>query len=437
VTSAGNGSWGNYSWTYDYVPNSAVPTPGRTALLDQITLGTGGNRDYSFGPAGHLDEIVSGALTSTYQHSPEGQIVDIATLGARSTMTYDGRGFLRRAEKPAFSIFEDGFETGNLDCWSTGGLGCFTPTTEVTTTATYGSEGLLYALQRQTGERHNVLYFAGRPVAQLRVPTAGAAAFTYLTTDHLGTPVLAMNQAGATLWRGGFDPFGNDWNGAAGAAGVFLRFPGQWEDSAWAGVGTAGLSYNLNRWYERGTGRFSVTDPVVRSAELGFPEPPFLYANANPTFLIDPLGLASLKPGAECENFNVIVDELARHIRDSCNDCRGFFRDNFGLEIDVLLSGDLPRVVVRPPRSSRTVSAPAALFNCTKNPTEVQLPFDVCKKSLFLNPQRVRKGAASLYHELAHYADCNSGREPYSGEEGCDAEKACFGSVVTGDSSCS
>jgi RHS repeat-associated protein len=269
------------------VPNAAVPTPGRTAILDQITLGLGGgSRDYSFGSAGHLDEIVSGALTSTYQHSPEGQLVDIATVGARSTLTYDGRGFLRRAEKPAFSIFEDGFETGNLDCWSTGGPGCFTPTTEVTTTATYGSEGLLYALQRHTGERHHVLHFAGRPVAQLRVPTAGAAAFTYLTTDHLGTPVLAMNQAGATLWRGGFDPFGNDWNGTAGAAGVFLRFPGQWEDGTWSGVGTAGLSYNLHRWYERGTGRYERSDPYH-----GREEHPFSYVESNPFSATDLLGL--------------------------------------------------------------------------------------------------------------------------------------------------
>jgi YD repeat-containing protein len=286
------------------------------------------------GPGHSTDRIgdplteTRGALTDTYayyQHSPEGQLVDIATVGARSTLTYDGRGFLRRAEKPAFSIFEDSFETVDTSCWSdavpgaaessstTGGPGCFTPGSAITTTATYGSEGLLYALQRHTGERHHVLHFAGRPVAQLRVPTAGAATFTYLTTDHLGTPVLAMNQAGATLWRGGFDPFGNDWNGTAGAAGVFLRFPGQWEDLTWAGVGTAGLSYNLHRWYERGTGRYERADPLnlgrlLNSAQpngmirpesvlratlrLGNPkfEASFDYSARNPVTFVDPDG---------------------------------------------------------------------------------------------------------------------------------------------------
>jgi hypothetical protein len=64
---SGAGPWpGPLSWTYDrignrltetrgaltdtyaYVPNSAVPTPGRTAILDQITLGLGGTRDYNY-----------------------------------------------------------------------------------------------------------------------------------------------------------------------------------------------------------------------------------------------------------------------------------------------------------------------------------------------------------------------------------------------------
>jgi RHS repeat-associated protein len=227
---------------------------------------------------------------------------DLATVGARSTLTYDGRGFLRRATKPAFSIFDDSFETVDTSCWSQtcpdtsesnapAGT-CFTPGSATTTTATYGSEGLLYALQRQTGERHHVIHFAGRPVAQLRVPTAGAAAFTYLTADHLGTPVLAMNQAGTTLWRGGFEPFDTDWNGAAGAAGVFLRFPGQWDDSAWAGVGATGLSYNLNRWYERGTGRYERVDPIGLRGGFNL----YRYGDANPLANLDPDGRRVVTP---------------------------------------------------------------------------------------------------------------------------------------------
>jgi hypothetical protein len=94
-----------------------------------------------------------------------------------------------------------------------------------------------------------VLYFAGRPVAVLSVAGGVQQGLTYLTTDHLGTPALATDSAGVSLWSGGFEPFGEDWNGA-GSAGVFLRFPGQWDDSAWgeAGLG-ADVYYNVHRWY--------------------------------------------------------------------------------------------------------------------------------------------------------------------------------------------
>ena len=41
----------------------------------------------------------------------------------------------------------------------------------------------------------------------------------------------------AELWQGGFEPFEQDYNGAQ-AAGVFLRFPGQWDDAAWSEAGS-------------------------------------------------------------------------------------------------------------------------------------------------------------------------------------------------------
>ena len=43
--------------------------------------------------------------------------------------------------------------------------------------------------------------------------------------------LVATADTGALVWQGGFEPFGADWNGAK-AAGVFLRFPGQWVELA-------------------------------------------------------------------------------------------------------------------------------------------------------------------------------------------------------------
>jgi RHS repeat-associated protein len=329
---SGVGPWGSLSWTYDrignrlsetrdaltdsyvYLSNSATPTPGNTASLDRIDLGTLGTRDYAFGPAGHLDQIVAGAVTTDYQHSPEGQLADLGALGARSTMTYDGRSFLRKAEQPAFSIFEDGFESANFDCWIIGGgalepgdepllgPGCFTPAPAISTTATYGSRGLLYSLLRESGERNHVLYLTGRPVAQLKVPAAGAATFTYLTTDHLGTPVLAMNQVGTSLWSGGFEPFGTDWQAgsAAGASesGVFLRLPGQWVDGVWG----EDYYYNVARWYESSRAGYTAKDPLGLKGGKNL----FAYVSARPLVFVDPKGLEITTIGCNASQVSAI-----------------------------------------------------------------------------------------------------------------------------------
>jgi len=150
-----------------------------------------------------------------------------------------------------------------------------------------------------------IFYFAGRPVALLKGNAPATLLRTYLTADHLGTPVLATSAAGVTMWAGGFEPFGADWNGAQGA-GVFLRFAGQWEDANWQGGGLeSGLYYNLHRWYEPGTGRYATKDPVGdverrqdRSWYPRFGQEKFsfyAYVDSNPLVFTDPMGLLKFK----------------------------------------------------------------------------------------------------------------------------------------------
>lgn len=47
--------------------------------------------------------------------------------------------------------------------------------------------------------------------------------------------------------------------------------------------------YNLNRWYEAGTGRYSAVDPVRRKAAAR----PYAYARLHPLRFVDPLGLTT------------------------------------------------------------------------------------------------------------------------------------------------
>ena len=72
-----------------------------------------------------------------------------------------------------------------------------------------------------------------------------------------------------------------------------MRFPGQWEDAVWANIYP--LYYNLNRWYQAGSGSYTSIDPLdIRS---GGEVHPYDYVASNPIRGIDPLGLAGCSFG--------------------------------------------------------------------------------------------------------------------------------------------
>jgi RHS repeat-associated protein len=203
-----------------------------------------------------------------------------------TTFRYDGRSFLKEARyRPQASRTDE----------------------TVLTQAVYSSDGVLHQRQttrntgpadprdfRPTTETVSIFHFAGRPVAQYRVQETTPAeegqlpeittSLGYLTTDHLGTPIALTDQASTLQWQGGFSPFGEDYSGAE-AAGVLLRFPGQWDDAAWVG-GEEGY-YNVYRWYGVESGRYTRVDP------LGLDGGPqiYAYANSSPVSVSDSLGL--------------------------------------------------------------------------------------------------------------------------------------------------
>ena len=299
------GPWGELAWTYDkignrlieernsetdvyhYLTNSQTP-PGNTPVLNFIAVAGSGNRQYTYGEAGHLEEVdVSGNFID-FTSDDAGRLSAIDRISEYSvSLAYDGRSFLSRTEKPL----------GGPD------IGWLEPV--------YSSEGLVHCLTRQESpsapeQAFHLFYFAGRPVAQLALEDGGNPTWTFLTTDHLGTPLIATDIAGAETWSGPFEPFGEDpFQGTPDSAlgnDVLLRFPGQWEDDIWQEA-TEGvpLFYSVHRWYEYGTGRYSKADPLgtVDAAALRpwnrSPREPvrqlFGYAQANPFLNIDPLGL--------------------------------------------------------------------------------------------------------------------------------------------------
>jgi hypothetical protein len=125
----GDGPWGALGWSYDkignrltetrdastdtytYLPN---PAAGHTALLDHITLAVGGTRDYTYGPAGHLEQVTAGANPVLFGSDDEGRLSVLSrpAAGASALFAYDGHSFLRRAAAPPAEIFADGVESG-------------------------------------------------------------------------------------------------------------------------------------------------------------------------------------------------------------------------------------------------------------------------------------------------------------------------------------
>jgi RHS repeat-associated protein len=156
--------------------------------------------------------------------------------------------------------------------------------------------------------------------------------------------ILATDAAGASLWQGGLSPFGTpytlgDPSGGDGdppppgdgdgllasvtaastspaTAGVFLRFPRQWDDPTFTSAGLdKGVYHNVHRWYEAGTGKYTKPDPLgdlpvsepLQSPAID-PElfsPLYTYVGNNPTTYIDALGLLRFK-GCTTQQQNAI-----------------------------------------------------------------------------------------------------------------------------------
>jgi RHS repeat-associated protein len=91
-------------------------------------------------------------------------------------------------------------------------------------------------------------------------------------TDHLGTPRMMADEAGALAWKAQLDVYGVAYTDVALTACPW-RWPGQYEDEE------TGLYYNRFRYYDPETGRYVSQDPIGLAGGLA------LYG-----YVWDPLG---------------------------------------------------------------------------------------------------------------------------------------------------
>jgi RHS repeat-associated protein len=152
-----------------------------------------------------------------------------------------------------------------------------------------GSQPIVYSYMQggtlisesENGVVTDYLYADGRPIAVLQPGAASPAnQVNYILADHLGTPQLASNSSGATVWQTTYYPFSTAGNINTSIT-QNLRFPGQYADTE------TGFSYNLNRDYIPNLGRYLETDPIGFGGGMNT----YAYVNENPMIYVDTTGL--------------------------------------------------------------------------------------------------------------------------------------------------
>ena len=126
---------------------------------------------------------------------------------------------------------------------------------------------------------YEYIWFGGQPVAQIETATNTVH---YYFNDHLGTPLLTTDATGAVDWRVERDPYGSPYDERVGAnRHQPLGFPGQEEPDHGSEA-----SYNINRWYRSGWGRYTQSDPIGLRGGANL----YIYPS-NPIGTSDPYGL--------------------------------------------------------------------------------------------------------------------------------------------------
>jgi RHS repeat-associated protein len=135
------------------------------------------------------------------------------------------------------------------------------------------------------------------PVSQAeRLSTSDGAVvderFYAIVTDILGTASELLDDTGRVVWHARRSLWGVTAAEPPGAPTTPLRFPGQYFDRE------TGLHYNLYRYYDPETGRYTSSDPVGLRGGVH----PHNYVS-NPTVYLDPLGLKPKKcKGGKSDN---------------------------------------------------------------------------------------------------------------------------------------
>jgi len=114
----------------------------------------------------------------------------------------------------------------------------------------------------------------------------------YYVADHLGTTQMELSSGGWPVWKGDFDPWGQERD--AQLTSNNYKFTGKERDAeSGDGSGNNGLDMFGERYYSNSTGRFLSVDPLLSSGKPADPQSwnRYSYTANSPMRFTDPTGL--------------------------------------------------------------------------------------------------------------------------------------------------
>ena len=260
------GYWGTLAWSYDANGNRLSQT---------------GAESYAYSYTANRLEGVTGGQTMVYRHDNGGNIIND---GVRD-FAYNQNNRLIKALESGKILGEYTYNGSGQRIIKKTGPAASNSASGQNTVYHYDLTGKLIEETAGDGKLFvDYVYVGAAPLAMVRKQANGEETF-YYHNDHLATPKVMTDKLKKVVWNIEFDPFGNEAADQGRQNSIRnvennLRFAGQYFDAE------TGLSYNGQRTYDSGLGRYLEADPLG----LGGGSNPYLYVKANPVVFTDRTG---------------------------------------------------------------------------------------------------------------------------------------------------
>lgn len=250
LISSSSSGLGNYSYAYDSLGNRKTVS-GSTSEI--YTTDTHSNQ---------LNTVVRSGQTRSFTYDNAGNLtLENDFYGRLKHFTYDKFNRLKTAPNTSYTYNVLGHRTSKT-------------VNGHTSIFVYSPDAKLLHENGNAGQK-DYIYFNGELVGYIKNDQ-----LYYVHNDHLGRPEVITNQGKTKVWQAKLEAF--DRSVLSTSIGDFnIGFPGQYKDNE------TGLWYNIHRYYDASTGRYTQSDPIGLAGGMNT----YAYVGGNPVNYYDPSGL--------------------------------------------------------------------------------------------------------------------------------------------------